>query len=365
MKTLTIVICNFNHERYLGEAVASALAQDYPATSVLVIDDGFTDRSVDIIASFGSRVQAVFKANGGQVSAYNLAIELVSSDYAIFLDADDVLYPNAVSEVVRAFEAGEYAKVQFRLDVIAAQGERTGSHVPHSDPPADCARLLRRGWLYPSPPASGNAYCLRALRRVFPVPESKDTRYGADFYAIYGVALVGNVLPIASALGGYRIHHEAVPQDGKPATGTPRLWFANSEDVHKAPKAFSQRWSILQALARARLGEELPPAFHDFSFEKAYFCLRVHRASLASRWRWLALESRSYLHSIVANPFWGVGQKLGALALTSLCLLPSATLSDFAITYIANPLARRPGGGRQRHAGARERAAPGRNQEGR
>jgi glycosyltransferase involved in cell wall biosynthesis len=197
MKTLTIVICNFNHERYLGEAVASALAQDYPATSVLVIDDGSTDRSVDIIASFGSRVQAVFKANGGQVSAYNLAIELVSSDYAIFLDADDVLYPNAVSEVVRAFEAGEYAKVQFRLDVIAAQGERTGSHVPHSDPPADCARLLRRGWLYPSPPASGNAYCLRALRRVFPVPESKDTRYGADFYAIYGVALVGNVLPIA------------------------------------------------------------------------------------------------------------------------------------------------------------------------
>jgi glycosyltransferase involved in cell wall biosynthesis len=129
MKTLTIVICNFNHERYLGEAVASALAQDYPATSVLVIDDGSTDRSVDIIASFGSRVQAVFKANGGQVSAYNLAIELVSSDYAIFLDADDVLYPNAVSEVVRAFEAGEYAKVQFRLDVIAAQGERTGSRL--------------------------------------------------------------------------------------------------------------------------------------------------------------------------------------------------------------------------------------------
>jgi glycosyltransferase involved in cell wall biosynthesis len=363
MKTLTIVICNFNHERYLAEAIASALAQDYRATHVLVIDDGSTDRSSDVIASFGPRIQAVFKTNGGQVSAYNLAIDLVSSDYAIFLDADDLLYPNAVSEVVRTFESGEYAKVQFRLDVIAAQGERTGSHVPNSAPPADCARLLRRGWLYPSPPASGNAYCLRALRRVFPVPESRETRYGADFYAIYGVALVGRVFSIASVLGAYRIHHEVVRQEGHTATGTPRLWFANSEDVHKAPKAFSQRWSVLQELARSRLGEELPAVFHDFSFEKADFCLRVYRAPLASRWRWFALESRSYFHSIVANPFWGVSQKIGALALTSMCLLPSTSLSDFAIVYIANPLARRPVRGPLRHAGARAQRAASGNQE--
>lgn len=331
MKSVTIAICNYNYERFLASAIDSALAQDYPATNVLVIDDGSVDGSRRIIARYGSRIRTVLKQNGGQVSAYNRAVEELDSEYVILLDADDVLYPNAASEVVRRFEAGDCVKVQFRLDVVAQDGEPTGVSVPHSDAPADCGSPLRDGWLYPSPPASGNAYRASALRKIFPIPETSEGRYGADFFAIYGVALVGQVASISHALGAYRVHNSAAHD----------VSFANSEKNNKAPRAYAARWSALRLVVHSRLGIELPPAFHDFSHEKALFCKQVYGAPLATRWRWFAFESRDYLHSIIANPFWGLAKKIATIALSCLCLVPYSPLSDYVIRFISNPLARR------------------------
>jgi glycosyltransferase involved in cell wall biosynthesis len=336
MNHVTVVICNYNYEHYLAEAIDSALAQDYPATNVIVIDDGSTDRSRAIIETYGTRISAIFKKNGGQVSAYNHAIELLETEYAIFLDSDDVLYPSAVSEVMRLFADGNWAKVQFRLDVMDSTGRSTGAYVPNSEPPRDCGKLLQGGWLYPSPPASGNAYRVSALRRVFPVPEEGINRYGADFYAIYGAALTGPIATVPKSLGGYRVHN----------ADSETVSFANSEQINKAPKAFNMRWAILRNLARARLQIELPPAFHDFSHEKATFCSNVYHAKFRARWRWMLLDSRGYFHTIVANPFWSVKKKLGTLVLSSLCLVPYSPLSDFVVRYISNPLARRRVAGR-------------------
>jgi glycosyltransferase involved in cell wall biosynthesis len=336
MNQVTVVICNYNYERYIATAIDSALEQDYANMRVVVIDDGSTDGSKEIIESYGSRISAIFKPNGGQVSAYNYAVDMLDSDYAIFLDSDDFLYPNAVSEVVRVFSSGDWVKVQFRLDVVDGSGNPTGAYVPNTDPAPNCGRLLMGGWLYPSPPASGNAYRVSSLKRVFPVPESSINRYGADFYAIYGVALTGTVASIPRSLGGYRVHHALESS----------VTFANSEQLHKAPKAFGMRWSILREIARSRLQMQLPASFHDFSHEKALFCSVVYKAPLLTRWRWMLHDSHTYLHTIVANPFWSLKKKVGTLALSSLCLVPYTPLSDFVVSYITNPLARRRATGR-------------------
>ncbi|MFL9933842.1 glycosyltransferase family A protein [Paraburkholderia sp. RL18-103-BIB-C] len=336
MKQVAVVICNYNYEHYLAASIDSALAQDYPATTVVVIDDGSTDGSRAIIEQYGTRISSVFKKNGGQVSAYNYAIEALGTEYVIFLDSDDVLYPSAVSEVMRLFADGNWAKVQFRLDVMDGAGLPTGAYVPHSEPPADCGKLLMGGWLYPSPPASGNAYRVSALRRIFPVPEEGVNRYGADFYAIYGVALSGPIATVPKSLGGYRVHN----------ADSATVSFANSEQINKAPRAFNMRWAILRNIARARLQLELPPTFHDFSHEKASFCSSVYHATFLTRWRWMLRDSRGYLHTIVANPFWSIKKKVGTLVLSSLCLVPYSPLSDFVVRYISNPLARRRAAGR-------------------
>ncbi|CAB3808628.1 glycosyltransferase family 2 protein [Paraburkholderia fynbosensis] len=336
MNHVTVAICNYNYERYLVEAIDSALAQDYPGTEVLVIDDGSTDGSRAVIEQYGTRISSIFKPNGGQVSAYNHAIGVLETDYVIFLDSDDILYPSAVSEVMRLFVDGNWAKVQFRLDVMDSDSVLTGTHVPHSEPPHDCGKLLLGGWLYPSPPASGNAYRVSALRRFFPIPEEGINRYGADFYAIYGAALTGPIATVPKSLGGYRVHN---------AHGE-TVSFANSEQINKAPKIFNLRWAILRDIARNRLQIELPPVFYDFSHERATFCSSVYRATLPTRWRWMTRNSHTYLHTIIANPFWGVKKKLGTLVLSSLCLVPYSPLSDFVVRYISNPLARRRAVGR-------------------
>ena len=69
--TLTVLINNHNYARYLREATDSALEQTYPRTEVVVVDDGSTDESTEVIRSYGDRIVPVFKSNGGQASAFN------------------------------------------------------------------------------------------------------------------------------------------------------------------------------------------------------------------------------------------------------------------------------------------------------
>lgn len=207
----------------IDKAIDSALVQEPRPTQVVVIDDG----SRAIIASYGERIIPVLKSNGGQASSYNLGLEIVDMEYILYLDSNDVLYDGAIAQVVETFERGGYSKVQFTLSVIDAQSRPTGARVPHSQPPAECGAPLRNGWLYPSPPASSNAYRVSALRRILPLPQ--DTRRGiaADFFAIYGVALVGNVGVVEAPLGGYRVHGAADQPGGKPACyqlRTVRTW---------------------------------------------------------------------------------------------------------------------------------------------
>lgn len=337
MPSMTIVIGNYNYDRFLREAIDSALVQEDAA--VLVIDDGSTDRSREIIESYGERITAVFKNNEGQSSVYNLGLKLAKTEYVLFLDSDDVLYPTAVKEAVRAFAGGDYVKVQFRLDIIDAQSKPRGGYVPHSPPPDDCGALLRRGWLYPSPPASGNAYRASALRKVFPIPMWKQHKKAADFFAIYSVALTGRIRALDISLGGYRIHHATKVQRSEISSAT-QFVIGNAESRHEAGNTFQWRWETLREMAHSRLGEELPVNFKDFSYERSLFFARCYEASTAVRWHWMIFRASAYFRAVVTNPFWGAGKKLGAVGLTLLCLVPSRHVSNFAVSFLASPIAR-------------------------
>ncbi|NYI00841.1 glycosyltransferase family 2 protein [Cupriavidus plantarum] len=333
---LTIVICNYNYAQFLAAAIDSALAQSTSNVRVMVIDDGSTDGSREIIESYGARVEAIFQPNGGQVAAYNHALERVDTPYVLFLDADDMLHPAAAATVVAAFSgSGDWVKVQYRLDVMTRDGMPTGVQVPQSIRADGCGRMLRNGWLYPSPPGSGNAYRVDALRRIFPVPVTADNIHGADFYAIYGVALLGKVCAIDQALGCYRVHRSA-STDGPGS----ELSFTNAEDSLAVARQSARRWSVLRQIAQERLDIALPPAPLDFSAEKARFAQQVYGASFTQRWRWFQYDSGRYFHTIVANPFWTLPKKIAVWGLTVLCLFPAASFSDRVVRYIANPLAR-------------------------
>jgi glycosyltransferase involved in cell wall biosynthesis len=89
---VSVLIPCFNAEAFLGDAVESALHQIYPAVEVIVIDDGSTDESLDVIKSFGDRIRWDTGPNRGGNAARNRGIELARGDFIQFLDADDLLH---------------------------------------------------------------------------------------------------------------------------------------------------------------------------------------------------------------------------------------------------------------------------------
>src|ERR1700729_3361360 len=128
---VSIIIDNFHYARFIRAAIDSALAQSYAPVEVIVVDDGSTDNSRDVISSYGNRVSAVFKPNGGHASAFNAGFRASRGSIVMFLDADDALLPTAVEEVVRAWHPGT-TEVQFVLAHIDADGHALGAIAPYS-----------------------------------------------------------------------------------------------------------------------------------------------------------------------------------------------------------------------------------------
>lgn len=204
---VSIIIDNFNYARFIGAAIDSALAQSYPAVEVLVVDDGSTDNSHDVISSYGDRVSAIFKPNGGHASAFNAGFRASRGSIVMFLDADDALMPNAVAEVVRAWHPGT-AKAQFVLAHVDADGRPLGASVPFL--PAQMldgdlrASILAAGG-YVGVPTSGNAFARTVLDRILPLPEA-EWRQAADTSLEIVAPFLGDVVSIRKTLGCYRIH---------------------------------------------------------------------------------------------------------------------------------------------------------------
>src|SRR5687768_17258252 len=121
-RRVSVIVNNYNYEQFLGEAIESALAQTYPNTEVVVVDDGSTDDSRKVIESFGNRVVPVFKDNGGQGSAYNAGIRACSGDAITFLDADDTLSPVAMERALELMNSDRIVKVQWSLALTDVEG---------------------------------------------------------------------------------------------------------------------------------------------------------------------------------------------------------------------------------------------------
>jgi hypothetical protein len=208
--TVDIVVNNYNYAEYLPAAIKSALAQDHERVRVIVVDDGSSDKSRELLGRYEDRVEVVLKENGGQASALNAGMERVGGDVVLFLDADDTLAPDAATRVAAAFAAdGRLAKVQYRMSVIDAEGKPTGGLKPAAHLPMPSGDLAHAELAFPYDlvwmSTSANAFRAASLRRVFPIPE-RDFRICADWYLVHMATLLGSVLSLEEIGGAYRMH---------------------------------------------------------------------------------------------------------------------------------------------------------------
>jgi hypothetical protein len=218
---VSICINNYNYGAFVDKAVRSALRQNYAPVEVIVVDDGSTDNSIQVLEPLAEKIVLVVQPNQGQSKAVSTAFDLARGEIIIFLDSDDVLLPDAVSAVVSCWQPGT-AKVHFPLHAIDARGEHLDIKLPGRRlDSGDVVPLLLDYGHYSTPPMSGNAFSRAVLKSVMPIPDKwRFTGCGADAYLLHAVPFFGAVGSIDSPLGLYRIHGKNRSRATKSSTKT-------------------------------------------------------------------------------------------------------------------------------------------------
>lgn len=166
---------NYNYGCFLGEGIDSALLQTYSHTEVIVVDDGSTDNSREVIASYGGRIIPVLKENGGQASAFNAGFAASRGDIICFLDSDDVFLPQKVSEVVRVFT--DHPDISWCFHRLKKVDMNTGAllGLSRGGTSRECDFRLRIK-MGGKPPVSSatSGICFRRsfLNKILPMPEA-------------------------------------------------------------------------------------------------------------------------------------------------------------------------------------------------
>lgn len=113
-QTVSIIIPAYNAARYIPRALRSVLSQTYPHLEVVVVDDGSTDDTADVVRGIGDdRVRYLYQANTGQGAARNHGIRASRGEYLAFLDADDIYLPQKAERQVELLSCQDHYSVVY------------------------------------------------------------------------------------------------------------------------------------------------------------------------------------------------------------------------------------------------------------
>jgi hypothetical protein len=215
---VSVVIDNFNYDAYLGDAIESALAQTWAETEVIVVDDGSTDGSRGIIASYGDRIRSVLQPNRGQAAAFNSGVAIARGDIICFLDSDDIWFPHKIQQVIDAFRTHPEATwLRHRLIVVDAELQPQGASLP-AFRGTRVRQPVALAFLEGCYPVLTSAIALQRslIPHIFPLPEvtagsggfaGVDLMRDADAYVAFRAAASDEpFLSLDEELGLYRRH---------------------------------------------------------------------------------------------------------------------------------------------------------------
>lgn len=199
----SVIINNYNYEAFIGAAIESIERQTSRRFELIVVDDGSSDRSLDVVRRH-PEVSVIRTERLGQARACLEAARFSRAPYIYFLDADDEAERNLL-EVVEGELSGSPTKVQFQLSLIDAGGHRAASTFPAFPTGYDSAAMRRdvetRG-MYVTPQTSGNVFSRRVLEAI----DDIDYERAIDGITLLVSPFLGEVRSIPAALARYRLH---------------------------------------------------------------------------------------------------------------------------------------------------------------
>ena len=208
---VSILINNYNYGHFLQTAIDSALNQIYQNIEVIVVDDGSTDNSHGVIVSYGDQIIPVFKANGGQASAFNSGFDTSQGEIICFLDADDLFTPDKIIKIVEIFRSHQNLNWIFHpLQLVDKQFKILNTETYRGTSGIyDLSKHLRRGKLrghlpFQSLATSGMCFQRSCLEKILPMPEIINIT--SDDYIKYAGLGLGKGFILLEPLAQQRIH---------------------------------------------------------------------------------------------------------------------------------------------------------------
>jgi glycosyltransferase involved in cell wall biosynthesis len=204
---VSAIINNYNYGKFVDRAINSVLNQTHEDLEVVVVDDGSSDNSREVIRSFRDpRVRSVFQENGGQGVAILAGIEASQGKFIALLDSDDEWHANKLAECVEVYQSRpSLSLIQHGWDVIDAEGMVLKSHaLPVTglySPLEDYERLKCDLPFGVTSCVAGPEEAFRKLRF-----DPKYWRIAADTPVIAGLSVLGECWTIPKSLTNYRQH---------------------------------------------------------------------------------------------------------------------------------------------------------------
>jgi glycosyltransferase involved in cell wall biosynthesis len=200
---VSIVTPSYNQAAFLEETLVSVLEQDYRNVEYIVVDDGSTDESPEIVERYADRLAWwTVQENSGQVAALNRGFGRARGELLGWLNSDDVLLPGAVTAVVEAFQADPELLLVYGDNVFVDEAGREIAPAPARE--FDLDRMVRT--CENSVPQPGSLFRRHALEIA---PLNERGYYFFDFEFAIRLGVAGRVAYIPRTLAGYRLHPES------------------------------------------------------------------------------------------------------------------------------------------------------------
>jgi hypothetical protein len=292
---VSVLLSNYNYAEYIAEAIDSVLEQTYQNFELIVVDDGSTDNSIEVISGYCLRDPRIFliaKENAGQASGFNEAFAVSTGELICFFDADDIFRPAKLECVVEAHRQAPNAGFGVhRVQRVDKQRRPQGvwplrSTLPHGW--LGEQMLLDGGVVGYMPPTSGLSLQRSVAERIFPLPES--FKICADQVIIRFAPLLTSVVCRQEVLSEYRLHGANSYERSKMTAESLSRELTMCKDLWIAQRDF------LSSLGPALTSQLQPLESSSFVLYLEYLHARFARSSST------ALCHQRFIHDIQAKP---------------------------------------------------------------
>ena len=238
---VSVIIPNYNYAPYVGEAIDSVRAQDYPNVEIIVVDDGSSDDSRAVIESYGEKVEGIFQPNQGVSATRNNGVAACHGEFVAFLDADDAWMPTKLSRQIERFGNADVGLVHVGVSHVDGSGKVISENLEGKEGHVANDLLL----LMPVILGGGSGVAIR--RRIFDEVGGFDTRLStsADWELYYRIAARCEVAFVPEALVRYRFHGSNMHNNIAAMEHDVRIGFA---------KAFADKSADVQAIKSEAIG---------------------------------------------------------------------------------------------------------------